>query len=78
MSNDNNAELNTQELDKLITMLRDCVKKSTATDEFPHIDLSLVSAQKRSEYEQALKKAYQLISKSVITKEEFNRRLFEV
>ncbi len=75
--NQDNAELNSQELEQIIAKLKICVKKSTATDEFAHIDLSLVSAEKRAEFELALKKAYQLMAKSVISKEEFNRRLFE-
>lgn len=63
-------------LEQAIELLRNCVKKSTSLDQFPHIDLSLVPASKQARYQEALKLAYAMIKKGEIGQEEFNQKLF--
>jgi hypothetical protein len=60
-----------------IELLKNIIKNSTASDEFLHIDLSLVPAEQRSLYESALKTTYRAILKGEITRDEVNKLIFE-
>jgi ribosomal protein L16 Arg81 hydroxylase len=62
-------------LDEALVLLRQAVKHSTSTDEFRHIDLSLVAAEKRDIMEQALRIAQKAMRDKVLSKEEFDRKV---
>ncbi|MBL7664750.1 MAG: hypothetical protein JNM93_06420 [Bacteriovoracaceae bacterium] len=64
-----------QDLDAAIHLLKKTVKPSTATDEFKHIDLTLVAASQKAKYEAALMLARKCILDGVITKEQFDTAL---
>jgi len=64
-------------LQESIQLLKKIIKNSTATDQFLHIDLSLVAADQRAIYQEALKTTYKAVLKGEITREDVNRLIFE-
>jgi hypothetical protein len=64
-------------LEDAIHLLKSIIKNSTATDQFLHMDLSLVPAEQRGVYEDALKTTYRAILKGEISRDEVNKRIFE-
>jgi hypothetical protein len=64
-------------LQEAVQLLKTIIKNSTATDQFLHIDLSLVPAEQRGVYESALKTTYRAILKGEISREDVNKLIFE-
>ncbi len=62
------------ELEQAINMLKAIVKNAGNVNQ-NHLDLSLVSAEQRPKYEEALKFSQEAIKEGKITKEEFQRKL---
>lgn len=62
------------ELDQAIVLLKKTVKGSAVEDQ-NHIDLTLVPADEKAKYQQALLVSQMAIREGKITKEEFNRKL---
>lgn len=62
------------QIEQAIEKLRTIVKNAGTIDQ-NHLDLSLVPAEKRNEYEEALKFSYKAIKDGVISKDEFLRKL---
>jgi len=62
------------ELEQAINMLKAIVKNAGNVNQ-NHLDLSLVSAEQRGQYEEALKFSQEAIKEGKITKEEFQRKL---
>lgn len=61
-------------LDQAIELLRNAVKNNSTNGD-NHIDLTLVRADVRPQYEEALKVAQLAIHKGVITKDDFLHRI---
>lgn len=62
------------ELENAIELLRNAVKE-TDTNDTKHIDLTLVPADVRGQYEEALKVSGTAIKEGKITRDEFLRRV---
>lgn len=62
------------DLDQAIELLKKAVKYTGTIDQ-KHIDLTLVPAEDRQQYEEALRAAYLGIKEGKITREIFNRRV---
>lgn len=63
-------------LDQAIAILKTIKKPSTASDEFLHIDLSLVAAHELEKYQTALKVIYKNIYEGNCSKEEVRSKIF--
>lgn len=66
--------MNTNQLDEAIKLLRNAVKYSHL-DNQKHLDLTLVQATERAEYEKALMICRQEVIKGTLTDEELKNRL---
>ncbi len=62
------------ELDNAIELLRNAVK-ATDTNDTKHIDLTLVPAEERATYEEAMKVSGLAIKEGKITRDEFLKRV---
>lgn len=61
-------------LDQAIELISTISKHSTASDEFRHVDLSLVAADKREKYHQALTVLYQALENGDITRADLAKK----
>ncbi|MCB9092107.1 MAG: hypothetical protein H6620_06060 [Halobacteriovoraceae bacterium] len=63
------------EITQAIELLKKTVKHSTATDEFRHMDLTLVPSSERAQYQEALKVISKAIRENEMTREEFEKQV---
>jgi vacuolar-type H+-ATPase catalytic subunit A/Vma1 len=61
-----------EELEAAIKLLKEAVKHSSSTDEFRHMDLTLVPAAKRAKYESALMVVRRCIHEGFLTQDQFD------
>ncbi len=61
------------EVQEAIELLKHTVKTSTALDEFKHIDLTLVPAEKKDLYQKALLVVQKAMREGELTQEDFER-----
>ncbi len=61
------------EIQAAIELLKKTIKHSTALDEFRHIDLTLIPANEREQYQEALLVVQKAMREGELSKEDFER-----